>query len=130
VTQEPVLFDCTIRENIAYGAVSYVSDIEIIQAARTANIHSFVTALPQVKIKFYAQVRDIMFKNRDMTRSSEKEALSYLEAKSKELLSQEPSSEIRKFYFWMRQPQLWTQRVKRYNYKSTEFYFVVYCVLF
>jgi ABC-type multidrug transport system fused ATPase/permease subunit len=50
VTQEPVLFDCTIKENIAYGAVGYVTDNEIIQAAKTANIHNFITALPQAII--------------------------------------------------------------------------------
>lgn len=48
VTQEPVLFDCTLKENIAYGAVSFVTDTMIFQAAKTANIHNFIIALPQV----------------------------------------------------------------------------------
>ena len=49
VSQEPVLFDCTIAENIRYGA-SYreVSADEVIEAAKAANIHSFVESLPQV----------------------------------------------------------------------------------
>ncbi|XP_059477144.1 ATP-dependent translocase ABCB1-like isoform X2 [Neocloeon triangulifer] len=47
VTQEPVLFDCSIRDNIAYGAVSFVTDSDIIQAAKTANIHKFIVTLPQ-----------------------------------------------------------------------------------
>ncbi|XP_066999667.2 multidrug resistance protein homolog 49 [Anabrus simplex] len=47
VSQEPVLFDRTIAENIAYGDNSrQVSVDEIIAAAKKANIHSFVTALP------------------------------------------------------------------------------------
>ncbi|CAF3502579.1 unnamed protein product [Rotaria sp. Silwood1] len=49
VSQEPVLFDMSIRENIAYGDNSR-SDIpmdEIIQAAKYANIHNFIQKLPK-----------------------------------------------------------------------------------
>lgn len=50
VTQEPVLFDCTIRENIAYGGKGpYTPYEEIIKAARIANAHEFIINLPQVK---------------------------------------------------------------------------------
>ncbi|CAF3952799.1 unnamed protein product, partial [Rotaria sp. Silwood1] len=48
VSQEPVLFDMSIRENIAYGDNSR-KDIpldEIIQAAKNANIHDFIQLLP------------------------------------------------------------------------------------
>jgi len=45
VLQESVLFVGTIRENIAYGAPG-ASDEEIELAARTANVHDFVTRLP------------------------------------------------------------------------------------
>ena len=49
VSQEPVLFDTTIRENIAYGDNSReVPMNEIIEAARNANIHSFIDSLPEV----------------------------------------------------------------------------------
>ena len=49
VSQEPVLFDRTIAENISYGAnFREVSADEVIAAAKTANIHSFVESLPQV----------------------------------------------------------------------------------
>ncbi|KAI6239497.1 Multidrug resistance protein 1A [Aphelenchoides fujianensis] len=47
VSQEPVLFDCTIRQNIVYGMQRAVSFEEIEEAARLANIHTFVTSLPQ-----------------------------------------------------------------------------------
>ncbi|TGZ75633.1 hypothetical protein CRM22_000267 [Opisthorchis felineus] len=48
VSQEPNLFDLSIRENIAYGDNSKeVSMEEIIEAARQANIHDFVSTLPQ-----------------------------------------------------------------------------------
>ena len=51
VSQEPVLFDCSIAENIRYGALySEVSDEEVIEAAKAANIHSFIESLPQVCI--------------------------------------------------------------------------------
>ena len=49
VSQEPVLFDTTIRENIAYGDNSRDVPIhEIIEAARSANIHHFIQELPEV----------------------------------------------------------------------------------
>ncbi|XP_012946828.2 ATP-dependent translocase ABCB1 [Aplysia californica] len=48
VSQEPVLFDCSIAENIAYGDnTRTVTSDEIIKVARMANIHEFITALPQ-----------------------------------------------------------------------------------
>lgn len=51
VSQEPVLFDKTIAQNIAYGDTSRaVSMDEIIEAAKMANIHSFIVQLPMVKI--------------------------------------------------------------------------------
>ena len=51
VFQEPVLFDGTIKENIQYGAnFRQVFDEEVIQAVTAANIHSFITSLPQVSI--------------------------------------------------------------------------------
>ncbi|XP_025923473.1 multidrug resistance protein 1-like [Apteryx rowi] len=47
VSQEPVLFDCTIAENIAYGDNSReVPHEEIVSAAKKANIHSFIESLP------------------------------------------------------------------------------------
>lgn len=54
VTQEPILFDTTIRENIAYGVISLqdgVSFDQIEQAARAANIHDFIMTLPDVSTR-------------------------------------------------------------------------------
>ena len=49
VSQEPVLFDLTIAENIAYGDNSREIPMdEIIKAARDANIHDFIASLPDV----------------------------------------------------------------------------------
>ena len=49
VSQEPILFDTTIKDNIAYGDNSRtVSMEEVIEAARKANIHSFIASLPEV----------------------------------------------------------------------------------
>jgi len=51
VSQEPVLFDRTIAENIAYGDNSReVQMEEIIDAAKKSNIHSFISSLPLVSI--------------------------------------------------------------------------------
>ncbi|XP_033762473.1 LOW QUALITY PROTEIN: ATP-dependent translocase ABCB1-like [Pecten maximus] len=47
VSQEPVLFDCSIAENIAYGDNTRVVPMsEIMEAARKSNIHQFIDALP------------------------------------------------------------------------------------
>lgn len=49
VSQEPVLFEKTIAENIAYGDnTREVSMDEIIAAAKVANVHSFIIQLPLV----------------------------------------------------------------------------------
>lgn len=49
VSQEPILFDMSIAENIAYGDNSRVVSMdEIIQAARQANIYDFISKLPKV----------------------------------------------------------------------------------
>lgn len=48
VLQEPILFAVSIAENIAYGDNSrVVPREEVIEAAKQANIHSFITSLPQ-----------------------------------------------------------------------------------
>lgn len=45
VSQEPTLFAGTIRENIAYGASDETDEAEIIEAARAANAHDFISGL-------------------------------------------------------------------------------------
>lgn len=48
VSQEPVLFDCSIAENIAYGDTGNTVPMDrIIDVARSANIHEFISSLPQ-----------------------------------------------------------------------------------
>jgi ABC-type multidrug transport system fused ATPase/permease subunit len=47
VTQEPILFAVSLHENIAYGDNTKVmTREEVIKAARSANIHDFITTLP------------------------------------------------------------------------------------
>jgi subfamily B ATP-binding cassette protein MsbA len=46
VTQEPFLFNTSVRENIAYGKASATQE-EIEAAARAANIHDFILGLPR-----------------------------------------------------------------------------------
>jgi len=45
VTQEVVLFNDTVKNNIAYGR-SNIDDNAVIEAAKAANAHEFITALP------------------------------------------------------------------------------------
>ena len=54
VSQEPVLFDASIAENVRYGALfREVSDEEVIEATKAANIHGFIESLPQVRKYMY-----------------------------------------------------------------------------
>ncbi len=46
VTQQTILFNDTVRNNIAYGDIQR-SDEEIVRAARAANAHDFIMQLPQ-----------------------------------------------------------------------------------
>ncbi len=46
VSQEALLFNATIRENIAYGRDG-VSETEIVRAARIANAHDFIMEFPE-----------------------------------------------------------------------------------
>nr|CDJ81059.1 unnamed protein product [Haemonchus contortus] len=46
VSQEPILFDCSIADNIVYGMEVRPSQTEIENAARKANIHTFIKGLP------------------------------------------------------------------------------------
>lgn len=50
VPQDPMLFDTSIAENIRYGALYRdVSDEEMIDAAKSANIHNLIESLPLVR---------------------------------------------------------------------------------
>ena len=46
VSQDTVLFNDTVRNNIAYGVSQRFSDAEVEAAARAANAHQFITELP------------------------------------------------------------------------------------
>lgn len=46
VSQEPILFDCSIEENIRYGNEDATEE-EIVQAAKMSNAHTFIKTLPQ-----------------------------------------------------------------------------------
>ena len=45
VSQEPSLFSGTIKDNLRIGKMD-ATDEEIIEAATTANVHSFISKLP------------------------------------------------------------------------------------
>lgn len=47
VSQEPILFQGTIRENILFGRDT-ATDQDVIEAATMANAHDFIMALPDV----------------------------------------------------------------------------------
>lgn len=46
VSQEPVLFSCSVRDNICYGNPE-ASQQQVEDAAHAANAHSFIDKLPE-----------------------------------------------------------------------------------
>ena len=52
VSQEPILFNMSIADNIAFGDVEReVSREEMENAAKGANIHDFISGLPKVAFR-------------------------------------------------------------------------------
>ena len=47
VSQDTVLFNDSVRNNIAYGALGRFSDEQVEAAARAANAHAFISELPE-----------------------------------------------------------------------------------
>ena len=47
VSQDTVLFNDTVRNNIAYGSAAKFTDAQVEAAARAANAHTFITELPE-----------------------------------------------------------------------------------
>lgn len=45
VAQNPILFAFTVKENILFGKEE-ASEEEVVQAAKAANAHNFITQLP------------------------------------------------------------------------------------
>ena len=48
--QDTILFNRSIADNIAFGCYGEVNQAQIEKAAITANIHSFIQSLPQVRL--------------------------------------------------------------------------------
>lgn len=65
VSQEPVLFNDTIRANIAYGKEGKATEAEIVAAAEAANAHKFICSLQQVSFPFaiYYDILIALLKN-------------------------------------------------------------------
>lgn len=55
VGQEPVLFSTTIAENISYGKQGATQE-EIEKAAKLANVHTFIEALPLVSFTIFISI--------------------------------------------------------------------------
>ena len=91
VSQEPVLFDMSIRDNIAYGDNSRcnISLDEIIRAAQNANIHDFIQTLPDVNkltIQYAILSRFSFYLRRDTRRTVAQKVLNYRVGRSSVLV--------------------------------------------
>jgi len=60
VSQEPTLFNDTIRANIAYGKDGQATESEIISAAESANAHKFISSALQVSFFHLMLSRNII----------------------------------------------------------------------
>lgn len=58
VSQEPVLFNFSILENISYGLENIPFE-KVVDAAKKANIHEFILSLPDVRTN-YVWINKIM----------------------------------------------------------------------
>lgn len=67
VSQEPVLFGTTIKENIKFGKTD-ATDEEVVQAAKDANAHNFIMKLPDVSSSFYIDIK--VFENKFLLKFS------------------------------------------------------------
>lgn len=56
VSQEPILFNDTIRANIAYGKEGMATETEIAAAAELANAHRFISSLQKVRCCIQTQL--------------------------------------------------------------------------
>ena len=56
VSQEPVLFNDTIRTNIAYGKGGDATEAEIIAATELANAHTFISSWQQVTYTLFNEL--------------------------------------------------------------------------
>ncbi|KAJ6430826.1 hypothetical protein OIU84_018352 [Salix udensis] len=62
VSQEPLLFNDTIRANIAYGKEGDATEAEIIAASELANASKFISGLQQVRKQTYNKLSTSFFK--------------------------------------------------------------------
>jgi ATP-binding cassette subfamily B (MDR/TAP) protein 1 len=69
VSQEPVLFNDTVRANIAYGKGGDATEAEIIAAAELANAHQFISSLQTVNCILSFHRCNIVNKNKRLHRS-------------------------------------------------------------
>lgn len=64
VSQEPILFDCSIADNIRYGDNQReLSMDDVISAAKRAQLHDFVMSLPEVILKPFLIRKKLSFLN-------------------------------------------------------------------
>lgn len=101
VSQEPILFDRTIAENISYGDNERnIPMVEIIEAAKAANIHDFVSKLPKgYETGLGSKGNKLNKKFKVNHNKILSQALNFPAGKNKELQSLELLSETQKFYF-------------------------------
>ena len=86
VQQEPVLFNLSIRENIAYGEnTREVTYEEIENAAKKANIHETITSLPEVSFFLNIYTTQLMRISRVMRHPVVPKVVNYLVDKSNEV---------------------------------------------
>jgi len=108
VGQEPVLFGCSIAENIRYGRDN-ITDEELEKACKDANAYGFIMKLPKVCFKKFTN--NSWPHCRNMIQWWEKGEHSCLGDRNKELPLLEHLSGIPTSFFLMKPPPHWIPKV-------------------
>uniref|UniRef100_A0A452XXE5 ABC transporter domain-containing protein n=1 Tax=Aegilops tauschii subsp. strangulata TaxID=200361 RepID=A0A452XXE5_AEGTS len=103
VSQEPALFNDTIRANIAYGKEGEATESDIVSAAQLANAHKFISSLHQVR------THSFIHKSMGTTRWSGSAALSCREGRSSGWRSRGPWPRTPGSCCWTRRRARWTR---------------------
>ena len=112
VGQEPVLFDCSIRENIKYAKAS-ATDGEVEAACREANALEFISRLP-------AGLDTLVGEGGAQLSGGQKQRIAIARALVRNCLVLFYTTVVRiRFgtppsYYWTRRPPPWTRRARRW----------------
>lgn len=115
VQQEPILYQGTVRDNIAMGVDGEVTDDQVEDVAKQSNIYDFVKSLPEVWFWFLCLIHTMLTSilSRASILCAEIVELSSLEANVNALPLHVPLFDSPAYFSWMNLHLRLTQSLKR-----------------